>query len=84
MNTQFSVYCQPNEQRYSLRRISALLPTQDAFTSVTSPAPLRSLSVAYQGPSYRALTYGFPLECIREPETRRAIMGASLSFLLTK
>ena len=84
MNTQFSVYCQPNEQRYSMRRISALLPTQDAFTSVTSPALLRSLSVAYQGPSYRTLTYGFPLECIQEEGIRKAVMAASLNFLLTK
>ena len=84
MNTQFSVYCQPNEQRYSMRRISALLPTQNAFTSVTSPAPLRSLSVAYQGPSYRTLTYGFPLECIQEEGVRKAVMAASLSFLLAK
>ena len=84
MNTQFSLYCQPNEQRYSLRRISAMLPTSDAFTSVTSPLPLRSLSVAYQGPSYRTLTYGFPLECIQEEEIRRAVMAASLNFLLGK
>ena len=82
MNTQFSLYCQPNEERYSLRHISSILPTPGAFTSVTSPLPLRSLAVAYQGPGYRALTYGFPLECIRETEIRKAVMAASLSFLL--
>ncbi|MBQ8050371.1 MAG: hypothetical protein IJ197_02185 [Bacteroidaceae bacterium] len=82
MNTQFSLYCQPNEERYSLRRISSILPTPGAFTSVTSPLPLRSLAVAYQGPGYRTLTYGFPLECIRETEIRKAVMAASLSFLL--
>ena len=82
MNTQFSIYHEPNEERYAVRRLSALAPLSDAFTSVTGPLPLRSLSVAYQGPKSRTLTYGFPLECIRETATRQAIMAASLRFIL--
>ena len=84
MNTQFSIYCEPNEERYSVRRLSTLAPTADAFCSVASASQAASLAVAHQGTNHRTLTYGFPLECIREPETRRAIMGATLSFLLTK
>ena len=82
MNTQFSIYSEPNEERYSMRRLSLLAPTADAFCSVASGTQAACLAVAHQGENCRTLTYGFPLECIREPETRRAIMGASLAFLL--
>ena len=82
MNTQFSIYYEPNEERYSMRRLSIINPTADAFCSVASASQAACLAVAHQGTNHRTLTYGFPLECIRETETRRAIMGASLSFLL--
>ena len=84
MNTEFSIYHEPNEERYSVCRLSTLDPTPDAFTSITGPLSFRSLSVAFQGPQSRTLTYGFPLECIRETPTRQAIMAASLRFILNK
>ena len=82
MNTQFTIYYEPNEERYSMRRLSILAPTADAFCSVASGTPAACLAVAHQGDKHRTLTYGFPLECIREAETRRAVMAASLTFLL--
>ena len=82
MNTRFSLYASPNEQRYSTRRISVLLPTADAFCTATAGGI--PLAVAHQGSNHRTLTYGFPLECIRETETRRAIMAASLRYVLNK
>ncbi len=84
MNTTFTVYCQPNEQRYSVRRLSTIAPTPDSFSSVISTTQPSSLAVAHIGTSHRTLTYGFPLECICEAETRRSILGASLNFLLNK
>ena len=84
MNTNFNLYCVPNEERYAIRRLSVMAPTSDAFTSITSATQPTSLAVAYLGRQNRTLTYGFPLECIRESETRRAILGASLNFLLNK
>ena len=84
MNTQFSIYYEPNEERYSMRRLSILAPATDAFCSVASASQAACLAVAHQGTNHRTLTYGFPLECIREAETRRAIMGASLAFLLNR
>lgn len=83
MNTSFSIYYEPNEERFAVKRVSVLQPTVDAFTSVASQSLTTSLAVAYQGVSNRILTYGFPLECIREPETRKAVMAASLTFLLS-
>lgn len=84
MNTHFSIYNEPNEERYSVRRLSQINPMPDAFTSIISQHVASSLAVAYQGSSYRSLTYGFPLECIRESAIRQAIMAASLAFLLNK
>lgn len=82
MNTKFSLYASPNEQRYSTRRISILLPTADAFCTATANGI--PLAIAHQGLKHRTLTYGFPLECIRETEVRRAIMAASLRYVLNK
>lgn len=84
LNTTFSIYYEPNEERYSIRRLSSFVPTADAFTSVTDSQKRNTLAVAYQGTTHRTLTYGFPLECIREPEVRRAVMKASLTFILNK
>lgn len=82
MNTHFSIYNEPNEERYSVRRLSVFQPMSDAFCSVIDGSATHALAVACQGANYRTLTYGFPLECIREADTRRAIMAASLRFIL--
>ena len=82
MNTHFSIYNEPNEEHYSVRRLSVFQPMSDAFCSVIDGSATHALAVAYQGANYRTLTYGFPLECIREADTRRAIMAASLRFIL--
>ena len=84
LNTTFSIYCEPNEERYSIRRLSKFMPTVDAFCPVTDYQKQNTLAAAYQGTTNRTLTYGFPLECIREPEIRRAVMKASLAFILNK
>ena len=93
MSSRFSIYDQPNEESYAVRRLSILLPQGDSFTSAATAQPIgtqanvalpqqMSLAVAYPGNSNRVLTYGFPLECIRERQTRQTIMAASLSFIL--
>ena len=84
MNTQIPIYYMPNEERYSVRRLSVLLPTNGAFASVSSTIVPRPLSVAFEGEKYRSLTYGFPLECICNTGVRQAVMRASLEFLLNK
>lgn len=82
LNTSFSIQHEPNEDCYAVRRLTSLYPATDAFPLVASPTRTQCLSVAYQGTAYRCLTYGFPLECIRETGVRKAVLAASLSFLL--
>lgn len=88
MNARFTIYHEPNEEQYSIRRISVLSPAADAFSTVVSASCPTSLAVAYRASESSkggtTLTYGFPLECVREPEIRQAIMAASLSFILGK
>lgn len=81
MNTSFSIYHAPNEERYSVPRISEVIPLSDAFPSIAGSG--HSFAVAYPGDKHRTLTYGFPLECIRQKEIRQAVLAASLTFLLT-
>ena len=84
MNTQLSLLHDLNERQFSTPRASILAPEADAFcTMLYAPQGLPA-AVAWQGPRRRTLTYGFPLETIAEPETRRAIVAATLDFLLPK
>ena len=46
MNTQFSIYSEPNEEKYAVRRIDIINPLPDAFCSVVSVNPLPSTSEA--------------------------------------
>ena len=41
-----------------------------------------SAAVAYQGSDYRAITLGFPFECIKSPRTRASLMAGILQFLI--
>lgn len=84
MNAQIPIYYLPNEERYSVRRLSVLHPANGAFASVSSPTSFHPLSVAFEGNEYHTLTYGFPIECISNVDLRKAIMRASLEFLLNK
>ncbi|MCF0198130.1 MAG: hypothetical protein HUK02_02255 [Bacteroidaceae bacterium] len=83
MGAEFSLEHEANERSYSTRRVSVLTPTSEAFTCLTYPSSVTSAAVAYAGADGKTLTFGFPLEMIRETEVRRGILGAALSFLLT-
>ena len=43
-----------------------------------------SAAIAYPGPEYRVMAFGFPLECITDTETRRNIMSIAIDYLLGK
>jgi hypothetical protein len=45
-------------------------------------ADQQSACVAYNGSDYRALTIGFPFECIQSERKRGVIMRGLLAFLL--
>ena len=84
MNTTAALYTEPNEQHYWVRRMDVLKPSTPAFTTMLYGDGEQSCAVAYKGNDYKAISYGFPLECIVSPEARSAIFAASIQFLLEK
>lgn len=82
MNTTATFYNEPNELNYWIRQADVLQATEGAFCSMLYAGCGLSAGVAYPGNDYRAMSFGFPLECIQDTETRRAIMSASIRFLL--
>ncbi len=84
MNTQASIFTEPNEDHYWVRHMDVLQPAAPAFAAMLYGDSQNASAVAYQGNDYKAISYGFPLECITSPEARSAIFGASIQFLLAK
>ena len=41
-----------------------------------------SACVAYDGKDYKAMTLGFPFECIKSEQKRQSLMKGILKFLL--
>ena len=79
----FDIYRQPNEQHYCVPQTDILEPEPGAM-SVMAYADGHSAAVAYSGNDYRALTMGFPLECIQSATLRTAIMQGIMNYLINK
>lgn len=84
MNTQSAVYTEPNETHYWVRHMDALQPVSPAFATMLYADGQKVSAVAYQGNDYKAISFGFPLECMISPEARSAVFAASMQFLLGK
>lgn len=83
MNTQLSLYNSPSEVSYWVTHTDVIVPTANAFSTMSYQQTGMSASIAYQGTDYRLMVFGFPLECIQQADVRRNILQASLQFLLT-
>ncbi len=85
MNTEFTLFTRPGEERYPITRSDCLQPMGDgAFCTLLYKTGGYGAAVAYGGPAYRCMALGFPLESIREAGTRKKIVAASLKFLLPR
>lgn len=71
-----------NEHSFSTTRCSILQPAQGAFASTLYAGSGFPASVAWNNSRQRTLCYGFPLEMITDNQLRRAILAASLNFLI--
>ena len=77
----FTFYRQPCHQHYAAEHPDNLLPLSPAFAAMKY-GDNQSACVAYNGSDYRALTMGFPFECIQVRKEQEAIMRGLLKFLL--
>ena len=81
LGTTFEFYRALNEDHYAATHPDVLNPVAPAYTAMIY-ADQYSASVAYNGKDYKAMTIGFPLECIKSDEKRSLIMRGILRFLL--
>lgn len=83
MNTSVQIFHTPNEQHYWVRTADVLRGTEDSFCTMLYKQTDLPSAIAYQGTDRRALSFGFPLECIKDETVRRSIINASVRFLLS-
>lgn len=81
LGTQFEFYRHLNETHYAATHPDILQPVTPAFSAMTY-ADDYSASVAYDGKDYKAMTLGFPFECIKNESQRELLMRGILKFLL--
>lgn len=82
MGTSMDIYHQLNEHHYAATSCDVLMPTTNqAFCAMLYPNGM-SAAVAYKGYDYRTFVMGFPLECIKDSDSRAFVMKGVLGFLL--
>ena len=81
LGMQFEFYRHLNETHYAATHPDILQPVAPAFSAMTY-ADEYSACVGYDGKDYKALTLGFPFECIKDEHQRETLMKGMLRFLL--
>ena len=82
LGTEFTFHRHLNERHYAAHHPEILEPVYPAFSAMKYADDF-SACVAYNGTDYKAITMGFPLECIKDEPKRNSIMRGLLQFLLT-
>lgn len=81
LGMEFTFHRHLNERHYAAHHPEILEPVYPAFSAMKY-ADDYSACVAYGGNDYKAITMGFPLECIKDEPKRNSIMRGLLQFLL--
>ena len=81
LGTTFTFHRKPNSLHYAAQNPDVLLPIAPAYPAMAY-SNLQSACVAYNGNDYRALTIGFPFECIKSKQMQDVLMRGILMFLL--
>ncbi len=81
LGMEFTFHRHLNERHYAAHHPEILEPVYPAFSAMKYVDDY-SACVAYGGTDYKAITMGFPLECIKDEPKRNSIMRGLLQFLL--
>ena len=81
LGTSMQFHHQLNEQHYAATRTDILSPLSPAFATMLYGNG-NAACVAYKGNDYRAITMGFPFECIKGEKKQGVVMRAMARFLL--
>ncbi len=84
LNNTATIYSRPNEQNYWVSSTDIIEAAGGAFSTMKYATGDYSAAVAYPGPEYRVLAFGFPLECIKDDDVRRNIFCIAIDYLLGK
>ena len=76
----FEIYRELNAESYAVPQPEAINPTGGAFAMLAYSNGLPA-AVAYDGNDYKAITFGFPFESIKDARSRNRLMGAVVNFL---
>ena len=77
-----TIYSRPSEQNYWVRSTDIIEGVNGAFNTMTYSTGGYSAAVAYTGNDYRVLAFGFPLDAIKENDSRQNIVGIAIDYLL--
>ncbi|MBO4451890.1 MAG: xanthan lyase [Bacteroidaceae bacterium] len=86
-NLDFTIYREMNPYSYAVPKLTSISPLpQSGVSEGTSFAMLQysnymPAAVAYDGTDYKSVVVGFPIESIREADSRNALMRAITNFL---
>jgi hypothetical protein len=81
LGTTFEFYRHLNETHYAATHPDILQPVAPAYSAMIYTDGY-SACVAYDGSDYKAMTLGFPFECIKSEQKRQMLMRGILRFLL--
>lgn len=81
LGTTFEFYRHINDVHYAATSPDILQPVAPAYTAMIYGDDY-SACVAYDGKDYKAMTLGFPFECIKSEQKRQSLMRGILNFLL--
>lgn len=81
LGTTFEFHRQLNDIHYAATHPGIIQPVAPAYTAMIY-ADNYSACVAYDGKDYKAMTLGFPFECIKSEQKRQMLMRGILRFLL--
>lgn len=81
LGTSFEFYRHLNEYHYAATHPDVLQPVPPAYPAMVY-ADQYPACIAYDGNDYKAMTIGFPFECIKSEKKRIILMNGILRFLL--
>ena len=84
LNDTATIWTRPSEENYWVRNTDVIEPVGGSFSTMKYSSQGYSAAIAYPGPDYRVMAFGFPLECIKDDEARRNIISVAIDYLLAR
>ena len=77
-----TLWTTPNERNYWVRSTDIIEGVGGAFNTMKYSNNNYAAAIAYPGTDYRVMAFGFPIDCITDPDIRRNILDIAISYLI--